>query len=100
MLDHLGLADLSRRDTTALKTAHLVQLPLGASLGSRGWVRRNLTIRIAESRKDRAEVSDIVMRRPYLKRRAMHPRVLVLSYLGSIGGDPQGWFGGEAGGSG
>lgn len=51
-------SDLSRRDTSHMKTAHLSQLPLGADLGKRGWVHRNLTLRIAEFRKDRAEGDD------------------------------------------
>lgn len=59
----LGPSDLSRRDTTHAQAHHLVQFPLGAELGLRGWVRRPLTIRVAESRKDRSDVADIVRSR-------------------------------------
>ena len=65
----------------------MAQLPLGADLGRRRWTHRALTIRVAESRADRAIVSDIVLRRHYLRRRATPPKVLVLSYLASLGGD-------------
>lgn len=77
----------SRRNTSHVKATHLAQLPLGADLGRRSWVHRNLSLRIAESRQDRALVSEIVMRRHYLKRRATPPRVLVLSYLASLRGE-------------
>lgn len=79
-------SDLSRRPTTHEQAAHLAQLPLGANLGSRSWVHRNLTLRVAESRADTALVSEIILQRHYLRRRATPPRVLVLSYLGSLGG--------------
>lgn len=82
----MHLAELSRQDTTWAKHAHLAQLPLAAQPGSRRWVRDNLELRIAESRADIAEVSDIVLRRHYLRRRAVPPRTLVLTYLGSLGG--------------
>lgn len=80
-------SDLSRRDTSHVKATHLTQLPLGFDSGKRGWVHRALTIRVAESRRDRALVSDIVLRRHYLRRKATPPRVLVLSYLASLGGE-------------
>lgn len=76
----------SRQDTTWQKVAHLAQLPLGSMLGSRRWVRDNLSLRIAESRADITEVSDILLKRHYLRRRATPPRTLVMSYLGSLGG--------------
>jgi len=78
--------EVSRQDTTHLKASHLAQLPLLGSLGSRRWVRDALSIRIAESRADISEVSDILLCRHYLRRRATPPRVLVMSYLGSLGG--------------
>lgn len=80
-------AETSLRHTTHEQTAHLTQLPLSFETGKRGWTHRNLTLRIAESRQDRALVSDIVLRRHYLRRRAAPPRVLVLSYLASLGGE-------------
>ena len=80
-------ADASRRHTTHEQATHLSQLPLGADLGKRGWVHRNLQLWVAESRKDRALVWDIVMNRHYLRRRATPPKVLVLSYLASLGGE-------------
>lgn len=82
----LELADLSRQDTTHLKVAHLAQLPLGSRIGSRRWVRDELSIRIAESKADTSEVTDILLRRHYLRRRATPPRVLVMSYLATLGG--------------
>lgn len=86
-LDIIGAADLSRRDTSHERAYHLSQLSLGASLGSRGWVHRNLTIRIAESRADRAEVADVVKRRHYLRRWPAPPRTLLLSYIADLGGE-------------
>ena len=80
-------SDLSRRDTTAHKVAHLSQLPLGATLESRGWVHRALTIRVAESRRDRAEVAEAIKRRHYLRRWPVPPKTLLLSYIGSLGGE-------------
>lgn len=77
----------SRRNTTHAQATHLTQLPLGFETGKRGWVHRNLTIRVADSKKDRAEVASIIRERHYLRRRATPPRVLVLSYLASLGGD-------------
>lgn len=82
----LGRTEVSRQDTTWTKHAHLAQLPLGSMLGSRRWVRDNLVLRIAESRADITEVSDILLKRHYLRRRATPPRTLVMSYLGSLGG--------------
>ena len=52
----------SRRHTTHEQAYHLAQLPLGADLGRRRWTHRALTIRVAESRADRAIVSDICTR--------------------------------------
>lgn len=86
-LDCLHPSDLSRRNTTHAQAHHLDQLPLGADLGRRGWVHQALSIRVAESRKDRAEVASIVRERHYLRRRATPPKTLVLSYLASLGGE-------------
>lgn len=77
----------SRRHTTHLQAAHLAQLPLGADLGKRGWVHRNLSLHIAESRRDRAEVAEVVKRRHYLRRWPAKPRTLLMSYIGSLGGE-------------
>lgn len=79
--------DLSREDTTHVKVAHLRQAPLGMRPGSRGWVHRNLQLRVAESAKDRHEVATIVRERHYLKRWFAPPKTLTLSYLGSLGGE-------------
>lgn len=49
-------------------------------------MRDNLSLRIAESRQDIREVSDILLHRHYLRRRATPPRTLVLSYLASLSG--------------
>lgn len=77
---------VSRRDTTWAKATHLRALPLFDRPGTRGWVHRALTLRVAESRRDVREVSRIVLERHYLRRRATPPRTLVLSYLASLGG--------------
>jgi len=87
VLEVRHLAQVSRRDTSHAKTAHLAQLPLGADLGRRGWVHRNLTLRVVESRRDILLCSDIVLNRHYLRRRGVPPRVLTLNYLASLGGE-------------
>lgn len=87
---HLDLtcpSDLSSRDTSFAKTFHLQQLPLGGDLGRRGWVRRNMQLRVAESRADRAEVATIIRTRHYLRRWPAPPRTLLLSYVASLGGE-------------
>ena len=84
----LGRTEVSRQDTTHVKAAHLRQLSLvGQPIGSRGWVHRNLALRIADSRADRAEVADIIRTRHYLKRWPAPPKTLLLSYIASLGGD-------------
>lgn len=80
-------ADTSRQDTTHAQAYHLAQLPLGADLGRRSWVHRALTLRVAESRQDRAEVAEVVRHRHYLACWPAPPRTLLLSYIGSLGGD-------------
>lgn len=75
----------SRRDTTHERVRHLLALPLWGA-GTRGWTHRTLKLWVAESRKDRTLVSDIVLRRHYLARRATPPKVLVMSYLGALEG--------------
>lgn len=87
---HLDLtcpSQASRRRTTHAQAAHLAQLPLGADLGRRSWVHRALSLRIAESRKDRAEVATIIRTRHYLRRWPAPPKTLLLSYLASVGGE-------------
>lgn len=79
-------SDLSRSHTTHEQACHLSQLPLGADLGRRGWTHRALTLRIAESRRDRAEVARIIRERHYVKRWPAPPRTLLLSYLVDLGG--------------
>lgn len=77
----------SRQDTTHAKAAHLRQLSLvGQPTGSRGWVHRNLQLRIAESRADRSEVAAIIRTRHYLRTWPAPPKTLLLSYIGSLGG--------------
>lgn len=88
LLDHpTHPTQTSRQDTTHAKTRHLLALPLFERAGMRGWTHRTLKLWVAESRKDRTLVSDIVLRRHYLRRRGVPPRTLVLSYLASLGGD-------------
>lgn len=77
----------SRQDTTWAKHAHLRQLPLAVEPGSRRWVRDNLSIRVADSRADRAEVADIIRTRHYLRTWPAPPKTLLLSYIASLGGD-------------
>lgn len=76
----------SREDTTHRKVAYLAQLPLGAAPGSRAWVRQSLRIRVAEGRRDSAEVGQIVREAHYLRRWPCPPRTLILSYLADLGG--------------
>lgn len=76
----------SRQDTTHERARHLMALPLFERAGTRGWTHRTLKLWVAESRKDRTLVSDIVLRRHYLARRATPPKVLVMSYLGALEG--------------
>lgn len=77
--------DVSRRDTTLVKSHVLGQLPLGFEPGRRGWVHRALQIRVADSRRDRALAADIVRRRHYAGRWPCRPRTLLLSYLAELG---------------
>lgn len=78
--------DVSRRDTTLVKSAALIgQLPLGIDPGRRGWVHRMMRLRIAESRRDRAAAADIIRRRHYAARWPCPPRTLLLSYLAELG---------------
>jgi len=84
----LDRTEVSRQDTTHAKAAHLAQLSLeGQATGSRGWVRRNLGLRIADSRTDRAEVATIIRTRHYLRTWPAPPRTLLLSYIASLGGE-------------
>lgn len=85
-LEAFHLAQVSRRRTTHEQAAPLSQLPLGADLGKRGWTHRALSIRVAESRKDRAEVATIIRTRHYLRAWPCRPKTLLLSYIGSLGG--------------
>ena len=56
--------DVSRRDTTLTKAHALVgQLPLGIEPGRRGWVHRMMSLRIAESRRDRHAAAVLIRRR-------------------------------------
>lgn len=86
-LDVHPVSDLSRRHTTHAQAHHLAQLPLGFKTGLRGWVHRNLTLRVAESRRDRAEVANIIRERHYFRSWPAKPRTLLLSYIGSLGGE-------------
>lgn len=79
--------EVSRRDTTWERACHLRALPLFERAGTRGWTHRALTLRIAETRRDVREVSQIVLERHYLRRRGVPPRTLVISYLASVGGE-------------
>jgi len=78
--------DTSRQDTTLRKTYYLAQLPMGAQLGRRGWVHRALSLRVAETRADRALVADIVKHRHGLGRWPARPKTLILSYLAGLAG--------------
>lgn len=77
--------EVSRRDTTHAKTRHLRALPMFERAGTRGWTHRAMSIRVAESRKDRAEVAEVIKRRHYLARWPARPRTLILSYIASLG---------------
>lgn len=82
------LTDLSRRDTTAVKTAYLGQLALGAEVGTRRWVRHALRLRVAESRADCHLAADVVRHRHVLQAWPVPPRTKFLTYLSSLdGGD-------------
>jgi hypothetical protein len=80
--------EVSRQDTTHLKVAHLHQQSLVGEppAGTRRWVHRNLSIRIAESRRDRNLVADIIRTRHYLRTWPAKPRTLLLSYVADLGG--------------
>jgi hypothetical protein len=78
--------DVSRRDTTRAKAYALVgQLPLGIEPGRRGWVHRMMSLRIAESRRDRHAAAHIIRRCHYLARWPCPARTLMLSYLADLG---------------
>lgn len=79
-------SDLSRRDTTLVKSRYLEQLPVGAVIGSRAWVRSTLRLRIAESRADRHLVADIVRHRHCHGAWPCPPRTLILSYVAGLDG--------------
>jgi len=84
-----GGADVSRQDTTLLKTSYLHQLPLGAEPGRRGWVHRALRLRVADSRSDRTLVRQVLLERHYLGRWPVPPKTLMLSLLADLDGcDP------------
>ena len=78
-------AEVSRRDTALSWKAALDQLPLGCELGRRGWVHRAMTIRVANSRRDRHIAADIVKRQHYLGCWPCKPRRLIVSYLADLG---------------
>ena len=46
-------SDASRRDTTLAAVRYVLQLPLVAQPGARGWVHRAMRLRVVESRPDR-----------------------------------------------
>jgi hypothetical protein len=83
---HLSDRDLSRRDTTAVKVAYLGQLALAARPGSRAWVRRALSVRVAETRAERHLASLIVRERHYLEAWPVPPKRKFLSYLADLDG--------------
>lgn len=90
--------DGSRQDTTRQKAFYLAgaQLGLSARPGSRSWVRHGLSLRVAESRKDRALCAEIVKRRHYLGRWPAPVKTLILSYLADLAGAGPGTAGAAA----
>ncbi len=76
---------VSRRDTTLDKARALGQLPLSFHPGRRSWVHSALYLRIAESRRDRGLVAEIVRQRHYAASWPCRPRTLILSYLADLG---------------
>lgn len=78
---------LSRIDTSLAKYRYIDgQLPLDCRLGSRAWVRRALKLRIAEKRKDRDLVADVVKRRHYLGGWPCRPNTLMMSFIADLAG--------------
>ncbi len=79
-------SDASRRDTTLAAVRYVLQLPLVAQPGARGWVHRAMRLRVVESRPDRDVAAWVVKRLHYLGRWPVPPRTLVLSYLAELDG--------------
>jgi hypothetical protein len=80
----LILDDASQRDTTLRKSVCLAQLPLGAQLGRRAWVHRELRVRVAEHERERRYAAGIVRRHHYLGRWAVRPRTKILWYVADL----------------
>lgn len=82
-------ADVSRRNTTLIKSQYLVQLPMltaGRSIGTRAWTHEALRVRIAESAADRGLYASIVRRFHYLGRWPVPPKTKILAYLADLDG--------------
>lgn len=82
-----SLEEASRRDTVAKHhVRYLNQVPLGAPIGTQRWVRHALTIRVAESSKDRHLAAVIIRERHYLTRWVARPMTKIIHYLADLAG--------------
>lgn len=82
--------EYSRRDTTHRKASFMRdgQLTILDEFkpGSRSWVRQSMSLRIAESTKDRSLAARIIRERHYLAQWPVPPNTKMMSYLVSMRG--------------
>lgn len=82
--------DTSREDTTRIKFRFLsdVQVELGSSIdiGSATWLRKSLTVKVAETPKEKSSASHVVRKLHYLCRWPVPPQTKFVQYVASIKG--------------